>query len=57
LFDLGVSRVLNAQITRPARSHFKTFNGNGKFRPCWGETEFIIIYNIFTNERDSKCEV
>jgi len=24
--------------------HFKTFNGNGEFCLCWGETEFIIIY-------------
>jgi len=22
-----------------------------------GETDFIIIYNIFTNERELKCEV
>jgi len=32
LYDLGVSRVLNAHITRPARSHFKTFNENGEFK-------------------------
>jgi len=31
LYNLGVSWVLNAHITRPARSNFKTFNENGEF--------------------------
>jgi len=31
LYDLFVSRVLNAQITMQARRHFKTLNRNGDF--------------------------